>query len=118
MVSEPNSPSLPLEVSSALFLVKVLQIRRNNPSETKLLNVSFIKGFQGAMRGLLLFFCFIRTLISSFSTSRDIVVVYLQLFMEKQEASSLAPSFLCCADSVVRGMFVIRSKLLPNKRLN
>lgn len=58
------------------------------------------------------------TLISSFSTSRDIVVVYLQLFMEKQEASSLAPSFLCCADSVVRGMFVIRSKLLPNKGLN
>lgn len=114
MVSEPNGPSLPLEVSSALFLVKVLQIRCNNPSKTRLLNVSFIEGFPGRD----FFFLFIRTLISSFSTFRVIVVVYLQVFMEKQEASSLAPSFLCCADSVVRSMFVIRSKLLPNRGLN
>lgn len=41
------------------------------------------------------------THISSFSASRDIVVVDLQLFMEKQEASSFALSFLCCADSSV-----------------
>lgn len=76
--------------------------------------MSFIEGFQGETFWVF----FIRTLISSFSTSRVIVVVYLQLFMEKQEAGSLTPSFLCCADSVVRSMFVIRSKLLPNKGLN
>lgn len=46
-LSEPNGPSLPLKVSSALFLVKVHQIRRNDPSKTMLLNVSFIEGFQG-----------------------------------------------------------------------
>lgn len=41
------------------------------------------------------------THISSFSASQDIVVVYLRLFMEKQEASSYALTFLCCADSSV-----------------
>lgn len=50
------------------------------------------------------------THISSFSALRDIVVVNVQLFMAKQEASSFAPSFPCCADSSV--------KLLPNTGLN
>lgn len=44
---------------------------------------------------------FNNTHISSFSALRDIVVVSMQLFMAKQEASSFAPSFLCCADSSV-----------------
>lgn len=39
--------------------------------------------------------------ISSFSVSQDIVVVYLQLFMEIQEASSFSLCFLCCAESSV-----------------
>lgn len=36
---------------------------------------------------------------SSFSASLDIVVVCLQMFMEKQELSSFPFGLLCCADS-------------------
>lgn len=62
---------------------------------------------------------FNRLHISSFSASQGIVVVYLQLFMGKQEESSW-PSVFCVVLTVQcgRGMLTINVQLLPNKELN